>query len=119
MKFSEVNKIYTAWQDYQEIHWKLVSLSAFLPESFLPYPKNVLEDVLNIVAKKYFEDGNHRLYKAVLKTKESLLYYREDAEALILLEKAINMVNSNTKLKTTVLECWGDGKKELECSQIK
>lgn len=111
MKFSEVNEIYTAWQDYQEIHGKLVTLSVYLPESFLPYPKDMLEEALDIVAKKYFEDGNNRLYKAVLKTKESLLYYREDAEALVLLEKVLNMVNSDKKLKTTVLECWNDARK--------
>lgn len=60
MTFEEANKIFKRWQSYQEIADKLGQLFIVVPESFLPYPVEILEEALNIVAKGYFDSGDKK-----------------------------------------------------------
>lgn len=60
MTFEEANKIFKRWQNYQEIADKLGKLFIVVPESFLPYPVEILEEALNIIAKAYFDSGDKK-----------------------------------------------------------
>ena len=60
MTFEEPIKIFKDWKEYMEIADKLGKLFILVPESFLPYPVETLEQAMNIVAKSYFDSGNKR-----------------------------------------------------------
>ena len=60
MTFEEAKKIFKSWQDYQEIADKLGTIFVVVPESFLPYPVDTLEEALNIIAKEYFDTGDKK-----------------------------------------------------------
>ena len=53
MTLNEALIIYKSWQDYMEIGDKFFRLMLPIPESFLPYPADILEEALNIVAEHY------------------------------------------------------------------
>ncbi len=72
MTFEEANIIFKRWQNYQEIADKLGQLFIVVPESFLPYPVEILEEALNIVAKAYFDSGDK---KATDNIQESMARY--------------------------------------------
>ena len=57
MTLNEALIIFKSWQDYMEIADKFFRLMLPIPESFLPYPADILEEALNIVAKHYFANG--------------------------------------------------------------
>jgi len=58
MTFEDANKIFQDWQRYMEINNKLskIFMGFSLPKSFLPYPMEVLEEAINIVAKAYSDN---------------------------------------------------------------
>lgn len=58
MTLDEAQIIFKKWQQYQEIADKMGTIFLTVPESFLPYPEDVLEEALNIIAKSYFDSGN-------------------------------------------------------------
>ena len=84
MEFEEANKIFKSWQEYQEIHDKLVKFFIFfgIPESFLPYSQEVLGEAINIVAKQYFDVGEHEISDDIKRTIGFLLFYKKDKEVL-------------------------------------
>jgi hypothetical protein len=83
MTFDEANKIYRVWRKwYWPINFILESI--FLtkkPESFLPYPKEVLEEALNIVAKYYFENGKIKHSKLIQDSIPAIWEYTNDEES--------------------------------------
>ena len=61
MTREEAEIVFRDWQAYVEINDKLFQLfGPSIPKSFLPYPPDVLEKAMNIIANVYFEadDGN-------------------------------------------------------------
>jgi hypothetical protein len=60
MTLDEAKRVFKAWQEYIEIAEKLRQLFNVVPESFLPYPVDTLEEALNIIAKDYFDAGDKR-----------------------------------------------------------
>ena len=58
MTKEEARIIFKSWQDYQEIGDRFLSFMLRVPESFLPYPADTLEEALNIIAKDYFDSGD-------------------------------------------------------------
>jgi hypothetical protein len=52
----EAEEIFKVWKEwYWPCHFLLDSVfGPGIPESFLPYPKDVLEEALNIIAKRYY-----------------------------------------------------------------
>lgn len=58
MTIEKAQKIFKSWQEYMEIADKLHSIFRIVPESFLPYSVDELEEGLNIMAKDFFESGN-------------------------------------------------------------
>lgn len=91
MTFEEARKIYNNWQKYIEIGDKLSKIFTTVPESFLPYSADTLEEALNIVAKYYFESGNKRMANNI-------------QETLALHTAGLYMSISNGKLVTTKKE---------------
>jgi hypothetical protein len=83
MTIIEAREIFRVWKEwYWPCHFLLDSVfGPTIPESFLPYPKDVLEEALNIVAKHYHESGNIRLSKGIQDAMMSVHYYAKDEEA--------------------------------------
>jgi hypothetical protein len=73
MTIDEAQVIFKSWQDYMESADKLSRLMLPVPESFLPYPADVLEEALNIISKCYFDSGNKRMSENIKKSMSYLL----------------------------------------------
>ena len=92
MEYSEANKIWNIWRGwYWPCHFILDSIFfGTIPESFLPYPKEVLEEALNIIAKSYWDEGNKNISNDIQKVMASLMAYEKDEEALQYLAKSLS-----------------------------
>jgi len=77
MTLEEANKIYIDWKEYMEIADKLNKVFSIVPESFLPYPLEILEEALNIIAKYYFDSGDKKIANNIQETMGAYLsgYY--------------------------------------------
>lgn len=120
MTKEEAEIIFKSWREYQEINEKFNSLMLTPPESFLPYPVTVLEEALNIVAKKYFDTGDQKMFEAINTTMGQLSSYyistSEDGKMIVLdsiksdedmlkgMKKVIDLTLSNQELKETLLQ---------------
>jgi len=83
MTTTEAEQIFTDWRSYMEIHDKLSKVfMGKLPESFLPYPIDEIEEALNIVAKRRFDNGDIDGSDRVRNTIMCLMAYVDDEEAL-------------------------------------
>jgi hypothetical protein len=82
MTLNEAQEIFKSWQDYQEIADKLHTVFSVVPESFLPYSIDTLEEALNIVAEDYFNNGNQKAAKNIQETMSAYLtgYYLASSE---------------------------------------
>jgi hypothetical protein len=85
MNQSEATKIFNVWTKWSyPYHQLLFSIfQSQIPESFLPYPKHLLEEALNDVSKYYFDSGNYEYSKAIQNTISFLMFYSKDEDALI------------------------------------
>lgn len=106
MTLEDAQKIFKAWQEYSEINDKLmkVFLGITLPESFLPYPLEDLEEATNIIAKTYFDAGDYKTMKQVQEVIGFLTAYKDDEKALESIRKGLDFVLQNPELKKAVLE---------------
>jgi hypothetical protein len=103
MTIDEANKIFKDWQEYQEINDKLGRFfMCGIPESFLPYPKDTLEEALNIVAKAYFDSGNRKISESIQETMATLIGYKNDEEVYDQITN--NVVFKDIKLRKAVLD---------------
>jgi hypothetical protein len=100
MTTKEAEKIFKEWQEYQEINDKLQKiLSPSIPRSFLPYPSEVLEEALNMIAKRYFDAGDKEGSEFIQRSMGSLMSYKKDEEAVEGLIKRFNMLKDHADLK--------------------
>lgn len=105
MTNEQANKIFKEWQQYVEIADKLSIIFTVIPESFLPYPKEVLEEALNIKAKEYFDYGNTKMSKNIQETIASWIWNCEsDEEALNKMKKDLELFLDNDILRKTILK---------------
>ena len=65
ISIEEAQKIFREWQNYQEIADKMGTIFITVPESFLPYPADLLEEALNIIAKSYYDSGDKEASKNI------------------------------------------------------
>lgn len=82
MTIAKANEIFEVWQQwYWPFHSLLFSMfQSNIPESFLPYPKNILYEALEEILKLYNE--NSKEYEAINFTKSSILcFYTNDKDA--------------------------------------
>jgi len=64
-------------------HGRLLALFlAKIPESFLPYPKDTIEEALNAVAEHFHNQANVEAVDAMQTATASLTYYTKDEEAV-------------------------------------
>ena len=101
MTFTEANKIFKNWGKwYWPCHFILHSIFLNkIPESFLPYPQDVLEEALNIVAKHYHDVGDIKASKNIQESIVSIWTYTKDEEAL----QQASEVLSNPKMRKVML----------------
>ena len=102
MTINEAQVIFKSWQDYMEIADKFKRLMLPVPESFLPYPADVLEEALNIIAKHYFDSGNKKMSENIKGTMSYLLPFfmtnaetgsmRTDEEAITDMKKMLDLI---------------------------
>ena len=106
MTLNEALIIFKSWQDYMEIADKFFRLMLPIPESFLPYPADILEEALNIVAKHYFDSGNERMAEIIQETMAAYLSLtiRTDAEAITEMKKRLDFIEQNPDLKKGFLK---------------
>jgi hypothetical protein len=80
---NEAYGIFSVWKNWHwPCHFLLNSVfCATIPESFLPYPPDVLEEALNIVAKDFFDRGDIQTSKKIQEAMCSLLCYKKNEEA--------------------------------------
>lgn len=125
MTLNQALVIFESWQDYMEITDKFFRLMLPVPESFLPYPADILEEALNIVAKHYFDSGNKRMSENIKGTMSYLLPFfntnaetgarRTDEEAITDMKKMLDLIEQDTELKKALLKSL----KECQDSWIK
>lgn len=105
--------IYQSWQNYMEIAEKFSCLMLSVPESFLPYPVDALEEALNIIAKDFFDSGNKEMAEIIQTTMASYLlpfFFEEkerltkDEEAITRMKNMLDMMEENPDLKKTLLK---------------
>ncbi len=92
MTLEEASKITNLWGKYLE-HTNGKMMRLFLtkiPQSLLPYPKDVIEEACNVMAEHYFNQGNHKAEMIFKETAAFLLSYVDDEEALLEAAKRFN-----------------------------
>ncbi|MGI6348258.1 MAG: hypothetical protein ACOXZ1_03660 [Patescibacteria group bacterium] len=117
MKFEEANKIFKEWIDFSEIGEKLTKffLISGVPESFLPYSRDVLENSLNIVAEHYFNVRDYEKSNLIQKSIALLAFFEKDD---IVYDKLVNSsILKEEKIKEAILnnlkktkDCWNEFK---------
>lgn len=104
MTFDEADKIFKSWQEYVEIAGKLEKIFSTIPESFLPYPVEILEEALNIVAKRYFDTGDRKMSKTIQETIAAFLWTHEkDETAIESMEKNLDLMLKHPELREVKL----------------
>ena len=101
MTLIEANKVFEVWKEwYWPCHFLLRSVfCTSIPESFLPYPQDVLQEALNTVAKHYYDSGNIEASKDIQGTIAGLCWYAKNEEAW---EKAAKLF-SNPEMMRAIL----------------
>ena len=83
MTKEEAEIIFRDWQAYVEINDKLFQIfGPSIPKSFLPYPPDVLERAMNIIANGYFEAGDGSTSTMIQENISAILSYKDDEEAI-------------------------------------
>jgi hypothetical protein len=83
MTRDEAEIIFRDWQAYVEINDKLFQIfGPSIPKSFLPYPPDVLEKAMNIIASGYFEAGDGNTCTMIQENISAILSYKDDEEAI-------------------------------------
>ena len=83
MTKEEARKIFESWRAYMEIADKLRKLFVTIPESFLPYPKDILEEALAVIAKDYLDNGHKEKAETIQLTIHGYLRCHEKDETAL------------------------------------
>ena len=83
MTREEAEIIFRDWQAYVEVNDKLFQIfGQSIPKSLLPYPPDVLEKAMNIIASGYFESGDGSTCTMIKENISAILSYKDDEEAI-------------------------------------
>lgn len=101
MTLEQANKIVNIWGKHLEYaNSKLMYIfSTSIPESFLPFPKETIEEASNIVAKSYHDIGNQEAVKTIQSAIVFLTSYVNDDKAIL---QAARNFNNQKWRKTTL-----------------
>lgn len=116
MTFAEANKIFKIWSGwYWPSHFILHSIFlSKIPESFLPYPQDILEEALNIVARQYYDNGDLQNSKKIQESIASLASYTKDEDALQQASESLSNAKKRDVILFYVLNFKKDWKKWLD-----
>jgi len=99
MNIEEADEIFESWKNYIEISDKMRQVFTEIPESFLPYPKDILIEALDIMTKEYRAEGK---LDAAEDIQNSIIWhlsaYKEDAVALELMKECLDFRLNNIRL---------------------
>ena len=116
MTKKEAKNIYEDWKANIEVLDKILTVFHIIPESFLPYSVETLEEALNIIAKDYFDMGDKRTARNIQETMTlhmGGLYFTSEGvtgrkmtneEALLSMKKRLDFIFENPELKEITLE---------------
>lgn len=112
MTKEEARIIFQSWQDYMEIADKFFRLHLHVPESFLPYPVEILEEALNIMAQEYFDVGDVRMSRMIQESMGGYLsgFYNADGtkitdeESITNMKKMLDLIERDPELKKAVVK---------------
>lgn len=91
MTFNEADKIVHIYGRYLEYCSRIVMIfGSSMPESFLPFPKDTLEEALNIMAEHYHKAGDQHRVNLMQEVAASLPTYIDDEEAILEAAKKFN-----------------------------
>lgn len=92
MKLEEADKIVTIWGRYIEYVGDRLSMvfGSKIPESLLPYSKEILLSAMRIMVQYYAKQGNEKIVRAIKETASSLNDYIDDEEALLIAANNLN-----------------------------
>lgn len=84
MKLEEASKIVNIWGIHLEYFFGklLFVFGAKIPESFLPFPAETIEEAVNIIAEQHHNNGNQEAVEALQSTLGNLVGYVDDKEAV-------------------------------------
>lgn len=116
MMIWEAQKIYNVWKEHIEILNKVNIIFSVVPESFLPYPVETLEEALNMVIADYVASGNTRMAENIKELMAGHLggYFipngikLTDEEVLIKMRDKINLILENSELKESLFDVLKD-----------
>lgn len=92
MTLNEASKITQIWGTYLEyVGGKLlIVFGARIPESFLPFPIDTLEEALNIMIEYHHKRGNQQVVESLKASFGALTMYVDDEEAILQAAKQFN-----------------------------
>ena len=116
MTFTEADKIVQIWGRYLEYVNGKVSLlfGVRIPESFLPFPKDVLIKALDIMTEHHLKTGNKRKADLIKETASELYIYVDDEEAIL---QAVKLFN-DPKWREAMLPSFKEFQKEWIKTQL-
>ncbi len=106
MTLEEADKIRTIWGKYLEYcHGRFLTLFlSSIPESLLPYPREILEEALNIVAKHFHDTGNRKSSQLIQDSISNLLFYTCDRDALAHASQMLSNEKTRSRIETSINE---------------
>lgn len=92
MDISEAKQIFDVWCKWVwPCHSMLFAIfRGGIPESFLPYPEDVLNEALTIMANYYYKCGNKEIAEAIIGARDYVVsFYTKDEESVEMLKKEL------------------------------
>ncbi len=93
MDISEAKQIFDVWRKWVwPCHSMLFTIfCGQIPESFLPYPEDVLNEALTMMANYYYKYGNKEIAEAIIGTRDYISFYTKDEESVEMLKKLLEI----------------------------
>lgn len=79
---SEISRIWSLHLEHSFGKLNFIFMAS-IPESFLPFPKDVIEEALNILAEEQHKYGNRDAVEGVKAAGAFLVAYKDDQEAIL------------------------------------
>lgn len=94
MTIEKASKIIEIYGIHLEYCSKLIYVfSSHIPESFLPFPKNIIEKASDVMAEHYHNNGNNVALNSIEVSRAHLISYINDEEAIL---QAVKFWNEHT-----------------------
>jgi len=120
MTLNEASKITQIWGRCLEyLGGKLlIVFGPRIPESFLPFPVNTLEEALNIMIEYHHNQGNQKVVEGLTMSLSALTMYVDDEEAILEAAKKFNEPGWRERFVPTLKKFQNDWIKTQEKLEI-